>query len=107
MVHVHLTATAWDYSVSAQLIAEDPAARQVIERDLHTLRQSLAEMGVSLEQFGAVRDDGSSRGAWEWQNWLTIRDKRVQRSKIGQTAAVTVIALFHDGRHRCRRLTSE
>jgi flagellar hook-length control protein FliK len=64
-VHVRLTAT--DYSVSAQLIAEDPAARQAIEEHLHTLRESLAGMGVSLEQFGAARDDGSSRGAWQWQ----------------------------------------
>jgi flagellar hook-length control protein FliK len=65
-VHVRLTAT--EHSISAQVVADDPAAHRAIEGQLHTLRESLANLGVSLEQFGVAHDDGGSRGAWRWQH---------------------------------------
>lgn len=64
-VQVHLTAS--DDSISARLIVSDPAAHDAIESQLHNLRESLAELGVSLDYFGAAGDDGRSGGAWQWQ----------------------------------------
>lgn len=65
-VHVRLTAT--DYSISAQLVAEDPAARQALESQMHTLRDSLAGLGVSLEHSGMSREESGGRGGWHWQH---------------------------------------
>jgi hypothetical protein len=64
-VHVHLTAL--EHSVSARLVVNDEAARQAIESQLQTLRESLAGVGVSLERFDVASDGGGSRGAWQWQ----------------------------------------
>jgi flagellar hook-length control protein FliK len=63
-VHVHLSATG--HSVTAKLLVEDPVAQQVIESQLHVLRDSLAGLGVSLENLSTGRGDGGSPGPWRW-----------------------------------------
>jgi flagellar hook-length control protein FliK len=58
-VRIHLVAV--DQTVSARVIASDEAARQAIEQQMHVLRQSLAEAGVTLKSFHVA---GSGPG---WQ----------------------------------------
>ncbi len=58
-VRIHLVAV--DQTVSARVVASDEAARQAIEQQMHVLRQSLAEAGVTLKSFHVA---GSGSG---WQ----------------------------------------
>ena len=64
-VRVHFVAS--DHSVTARLVASDETARQLIESQLHTLRESLAHVGVALERFDVASDAGGSRRQWDWR----------------------------------------
>jgi hypothetical protein len=64
-VRVHLIAS--EHAVTARLVVSDEAARQLIESQLHTLRESLASVGVALERFDVASDAGGSHGQWDWQ----------------------------------------
>jgi flagellar hook-length control protein FliK len=58
-IHVHLTASARD--VSARLVIQDHVARLLIESQLTSLRQRLAQAGVSLGNLNVAREQNGSR----------------------------------------------
>lgn len=59
-VRVHLTAT--DHSVSARLVVHEDSARQLLESQLHSLRQRLEEAGIHVGRFDVMHDHSG------WQN---------------------------------------
>jgi flagellar hook-length control protein FliK len=68
-VRVHLIAS--EQSVQARLVVSDEAARQIIQSQVHVLRQTLANAGVSLGSFDVRRDGSGSpnqgQGQRPWQ----------------------------------------
>lgn len=64
-VHVHLTAT--ENAISARLFVEDAKAHEAVASQLEGLRDSLADLGVSLTLLGFAGDGSGSRGARQWQ----------------------------------------
>jgi flagellar hook-length control protein FliK len=61
-VQVHLSASA--HAVSARLVIHGEEARQIVESQLHSLRQTLAQAGVSLDKLDVRRDGQGSPEAW-------------------------------------------
>jgi plasmid stabilization system protein ParE len=58
-VRVHLTAT--EHAVSARVVVASEAVQQVVESQLSSLRQSLADAGMSLERFDISHGGQESR----------------------------------------------
>lgn len=65
-VRVHLVAV--EQTVSARIVASDETARQVLEQQVHALRQTLTEAGVTLKSF-SVSGGGLTwhQGQGRWQ----------------------------------------
>jgi flagellar hook-length control protein FliK len=61
-VRIHLTATA--EGISGRFIVHGEVTRQLIEGQLHTLRQALSDSGISLGGFDVSRDASGSARNW-------------------------------------------
>jgi hypothetical protein len=59
-VHVHLSAA--NGAISAKLIAANEAAGQILQSQLHELRESLDKLGVSFASLDVSYDQGGSQG---------------------------------------------
>jgi len=58
-VSVHMSATA--SGISAHLVVHDDTARQLIQQNLHSLRQKLVDSGVSLGNLNVSRGDSGAK----------------------------------------------
>lgn len=58
-VRVHLTIT--DNTVTARMMVHEESARQLIESQMHSLRQRLMEAGISVGRFEVTQDGAGTR----------------------------------------------
>jgi flagellar hook-length control protein FliK len=60
-VTIHLSACA--HNISARLVVHEEAARQLIEQNLQSLRQQLADAGIRVGSFSVARGDTGARSS--------------------------------------------
>jgi len=95
-ITIHLSASAHD--VSGRLVVREEAARQLIEQNLQSLRQHLADAGIRLGSFSVARDGTGARnsGSEPQPQESELATESLSRSRSGRAVASVLGGLPHN-----------